>query len=413
MSENILVDPPSRLTGIDVVAGLSVVLVLIPQSMAYAELAGLPPYLGLFASALPLIAASFFASSPYLQTGPVAMTCLLIFGALSGLATPGSAEYIRLATLLAFVVGVTRLIFGFLKWGRVTYLMTNQVVAGFTSGATLLIIASQLPKIFGTAPPSGGILRQAWWSLSQPGQWGFRSLAFAGVTVVLMLGGRRMHRLFPGALVAVLGGVIWVKVVGFGGPVVGTIATGFPPLSLDLPWDQTGTVLVSGVVIALVGFAEVAAISRVFAEEENQRWSVDREFLSQGFANLTAAFCSSFPVGGSFGRSALNRLSGAQTRWSGLVTGVAVLAFLPFAGSLEVLPRATLGGVVFAAVVGLVKPKKLWRLIQNSAGDALVAGGTFVATLALAPRVERAVILGALLSLATKGWARFGPKATV
>ncbi|MGE4566029.1 MAG: SulP family inorganic anion transporter, partial [Acidimicrobiales bacterium] len=233
MSENILVDPPNRPAAIDLVAGLSVVLVLIPQSMAYAELAGLPSQLGLFASALPLIAASLFASSPYLQTGPVAMTCLLTFGALSGLATPGSAEYIRLATLLALVVGVTRLIFGLLKLGRITYLMTDQVVTGFTSGATILIISSQLPKAFAAAPPTGGVLRQAGWSLLHPAQWELQALAVAVVTAALVLGGRRLHRLFPGALIAVLGGVVWSELFGYSGPVVGDIATGWPPLTFD------------------------------------------------------------------------------------------------------------------------------------------------------------------------------------
>ncbi len=412
MSENTLVDPPNRPAAIDLVAGLSVVLVLIPQSMAYAELAGLPSHLGLFASALPLIAASIFASSPYLQTGPVAMTCLLTFGALSGLATPGSAEYIRLATLLALVVGVTRLALGVLKLGSVTYLMTDQVVTGFTSGATILIISSQLPKVFAAVPPAGGVLRQAGWSLTHPGQWEWAAVSIAVVTAVLVLGGRRLHRLFPGALIAVMGGVLWSQVFGYSGPVVGDIVTGWPPLTLDLPWSETGAVLVGGVVIALVGFAEAASISRVFAAADSQRWSADREFVSQGLANIVAAFCSAFPVGGSFSRSALSRLTGAQTRWSGLVTGLAVLAFLPFAQILETLPRATLGGVVFAAVVGLIQPRKLWASVRSSSRNGLVAGGTFVATLALAPRVERAVMVGVALSLATKAWARFGVRSS-
>jgi SulP family sulfate permease len=173
-----------------------------------------------------------------------------------------------------------------------------------------------------------------------------------------------------------------------------------PNLSLDLPWGSTGSLLVGGILIALVGYAEPASIARVFADAEGQKWSASREFVSQGVANVVAAFSGSFPVGGSFSRSSLNRLAGARTRWSGLVTGVTVLVFLPFADVLAPLPRATLGGVVIAAVVGLVRPAELVGMVRRSTSDALVAWVTFAATLALAPQVEQGVLVGILLSLA-------------
>jgi len=398
--------PPGRPVTADLIAGLSVGLVLIPQSMAYAELAGLPSHVGLFASALPLIVAALCASSPYLQTGPVAMTSLLTFGALSQLAEPGSTDYVALAALLALVVGVTRLALGVVRLGLITYLMTDPVVTGFTSGAALLIIASQLPKAFGTVPPDGSVLWRACWAVGHPGLWGIQALVIAAATALLVLFGRRLHRLLPGALIAMIGGVIWTEATGFDGPLVGDIPTGLPDFGLDLPWGEFGSVAVAGVVIALVGFAEAASISRVFADEDGHRWSADREFISQGLANVAAAASASFPVGGSFSRSSLNRLAGAHTRWSGLVTGALVLVFLPFADLLESLPRATLGGVVVAAVIGLVRPRKLVALARRSAADGLVAGTTFVATLALAPRVDRAVLLGVAVALGTQLWAR-------
>ena len=163
--------PPNRPVPADLLAGLSVAMVLVPQSMAYAELAGLPPHLGLFASALPPILAAFFASSPYLQTGPVALTSLLTFGALAGLAEVGTANYVALAALLALLVGVTRLVLGFLRLGVVTYLMRDPVVTGFTSAAAILILASQLPKAFGVVAPEGGVLWRAGWSLGHPDRW--------------------------------------------------------------------------------------------------------------------------------------------------------------------------------------------------------------------------------------------------
>ena len=394
--------PPLRPVPADLLAGLSVAMVLVPQSMAYAELAGLPPHLGLFASALPPILAALFASSPYLQTGPVALTSLLTFGVLAaGSAEVGTADYVALAALLAMLVGITRLLLGVLRLGVVTYLMRDPVVTGFTTAAAILILASQVPKALGVSVPDGGVLWQASWSLGHMDNWEIASVGVATTTALLVLAGRRVvHRLFPGALLAVAGGVVVSRITAYGGPVVGEVSTGLPDLSLDLPWGSTGSLLVGGVLIALVGFAEPASIARVFADEDRQRWSPDREFVSQGVANMAASVSGAFPVGGSFSRSSLNRLAGAQTRWSGLVTGAAVLTFLPFTDVLAPLPRATLGGVVIAAVVGLVRPVALVSMVRRSPTDALVAWTTFVATLTMAPRVERGVLVGILLSLA-------------
>ncbi|MBL77695.1 MAG: hypothetical protein CL459_01815 [Acidimicrobiaceae bacterium] len=402
MADDALTRPPTRPVAADLLAGLSVALVLIPQSIAYAELAGLPPHIGLFASTLPLVMAALCASSPYLQTGPVAMTSLLTLGALSGLAEAGSADYVALATLLALVVGGTRLLLGVLRLGLVTYLMTDPVVTGFTSAAAILIMCSQLPKALGVTAPAGGVLWRAGWAVVHPGDWGLQAILLMAVTLLLLLRGRRLHRFFPGALVAVVGGIAYAEATGYDGPMVGDIPSGLPSLGLDLPWDRLGDVVLAGIVIALVGFAEAASISRVFAAEERQSWSADREFVSQGLANVAGAVAGGLPVGGSFSRSSLNRLAGAQTRWSGLVTGVVVLAFLPFVGALEKLPWAVLGGVVIAAVLGLVQPRKLVGLARQSLGDGIVALGTFAATLLLAPHVDRAVMVGVGLALAVR-----------
>ena len=167
----------------DVLAGISVALLLIPQSMAYAELAGLPPEIGLFASALPPIFAAFVASSPYLQTGPVALTSLLTLGALSGLADAGTTHYVELAALLALIVGISRLIFGFLRLGNLVYLMNAPVVTGFTSAAVILIIASQIPKTIGNEINANGTLNRAYRSLSDFENWEIESLLISGVTI--------------------------------------------------------------------------------------------------------------------------------------------------------------------------------------------------------------------------------------
>ena len=378
----------------DVLAGISVALLLIPQSMAYAELAGLPPEIGLFASALPPIFAAFVASSPYLQTGPVALTSLLTLGALSGLADAGTTHYVELAALLALIVGISRLIFGFLRLGNLVYLMNAPVVTGFTSAAVILIIASQIPKTIGNEINANGTLNRAYRSLSDFENWEIESLLISGVTIFLIIVGKYIHKLFPGALLVLVAGSIYSHLSDYKGPVVGEIPTGIPDLGFGLPWGSVDELFLSGIVIALIGFAEPASISRIFASQENQRWSANREFVSQGLANVASAFSGALPVGGSFSRSSLNKLSGAQSKWSGLVTGIVVCVFLPFANVLDRLPEATLGAVVVAAVLGLIRPKKLLFSIRDSTSEGLITWVTFIATLTLSPHVERGVLVG-------------------
>ena len=190
-------------------AGFSVALVLIPQSMAYADLAGMPAHFGLYAAALPPIAAAFFVSSPYLQTGPGAMSSLLTFGALSVLAVPGTASYVQLAAVLAIVVGVVRVAFGWMRWGWVAYLMSQPVLTGFASGAAILIIASQVPTAVGVDGFEGGILRRAVVVALHPGVWEPAALGLSLVTLLLVLAGRRLHPVFPGVLVAVVVGLLF------------------------------------------------------------------------------------------------------------------------------------------------------------------------------------------------------------
>lgn len=390
----------------DVVAGVGVAMVGVPQSLAYADLAGMDPVVGLYAGAVPPILAALFASSPYLQTGPVAITALLTFGALSTMATPGSPEYLSLGLALALVVGVVRVLLGLVRAGWLAYLMSQPMLLGFVPAAAVLIAGSQTSKSLGVSPPSfenevvAGV-----WSLAHPGQWSLAAVAMSVMTAMVILGGRRLHALVPGVLVAAVIG-IGISAQGlYPGPVLEVIPEGFPPFTLlAIPWGQIPALLLSGVLIALIGFTEAASISRQFATQDRARWSADREFVSQGVANLSAAAFGGMPCGGSFSRSSLNRVSGAVTRLSGAVTGLASLAFLPFVTILEPLPLAVLGTVVVVAVAGLMRIRPLFQLWKVSFPQAVIAWGTFAATLLLAPRLDIAVLIGVGLSVAVFLW---------
>ncbi len=394
----------SSIFAADLVAGVSVALILIPQGLAYAELAGMPPINGLYAAALPPLVAAAFASSPWLQTGPVALTALLTFGALSARAVPGSSDYIGQAALLALVVGVSRILIGALRAGAVTYLMSHAVLRGFTLGAALLIAASQVPAIVGADPAVSGLIARAGSALTSPGSWNLPALAFGALTVGCVVGGRWIHPLFPGLLLAVAASTALSTMTGYSGLRVGDIPAGFPEISLSLPFHELPYLVFPGMVIALVGFAEAASISQTFAEREQRPWNPNREFVSQGAANVAAALSGAFPVGGSFSRSAINHLAGARTRAAGGVTGLAVLAMLPFMALLTALPKAVLGVAIVVAIRNLMDPRPLFELWRLSPLQGAVGFVTFAMTLIFAPRVELAVVSGVAIAIAVHLW---------
>lgn len=397
---------PRRLPGNagDLVAGLSVALVLIPQSLAYASLAGLPPERGLYAAALTPLAAAIFASSRYLQTGPTAATSLLTLGALAAIAQPGSVEYVGLAALLALVVGAARVALGLVRAGSIAYLMSQPVLLGFTSAAAILIICSQVPAALGVRADGQNPIVAAAVALKEPSAWQGGAIGLTVLSLAIVVGARRIHPLIPGALLAVLVGIAASVATGYGGVTVGPILSAIPPFSLDVPWEAAPGLLVPGIVIALVGFAEPAAIARRYATAERQAWDPNREFVSQGVASLVAGVSGGFPVGGSFSRTALGKLAGARSRWSAAVTTLVVLASLPVMFALRPLPTAVLAAIVIAAVASFVDPRTLREYWRLSRPQALVALATFVATLALAPNVERGVMVGIGAAIAAHLW---------
>ena len=404
----------ARLTVNDVVAGVSMALVLVPQALAYAALAGLPPYVGLYAAALPPIAAALFASSPYLQTGPAAVTSILVAGALAPLAATGGREYMMLAALLALTVGLIRVAIGMLRGGRIVYLMSEPVLRGFTSGAAVLIVLSQLPVILGlperSAGAVGGSLVRV---LSNVEPWRLDAVLLAAVAFGVTYALRRVNPRLPGVLIVTVGALVYSVLARYDGPVMGDVPRTFLSLDLRLPWTRLPALVLPGVVIALVGFSEAASIARMYAARERQRWDPDRDFISQGAANLAAGLTGAFPVGGSFSRSGLAHLLGARTAWSGATTGLAVLAFMPFAGILAPLPRAVLGALVLVAVIPLVRLRPIIALWRLSRPQFVVASSTFVLTILLAPRIDEAVVLGIALAIAVHLWREFRVKLNV
>lgn len=388
----------------DVLAGLSVALLLIPQSMAYAQLAGLPPVQGLYAAAAAPLLAALAGSSPYLQTGPVAMTSLLTLGALSPLAAAGSAEFVAYAAALALVVGAVRVVLGALRAGAFAYLLSEPAISGFTVAGALLIVASQVPAVVDLPATSVNPFAAAVDAIGDLDRWHPVAAVVGLMTVVVLVLARRAGPLFPAVPLVAAVGLGIGGLTAYSGAVVGPIPSALPTLELDLRWSALPSLLVPGAVIAVIGFAEAVAIARRYAAQERQRWDPNRELLGQGLANLASGAFGGYPTGGSLSRSAQNKAAGATSRWSGALTGLFVLCALPVAGVLEPLPRAVLAGLVIAATLSLIDVRPFlasWRLSPLQAGIAMA---TFVATLAFAPRIERGVLVGVGLAVAVHLW---------
>lgn len=383
----------------DLFAGVSVALVLMPQSLAYAELAGMPPGVGLLVAVVAGLSAAVAASSPFLQTGPVAITALLTLGALAPLADPASARYVTLAAALAIMVGVIRLVIGWSRSGYLAYFMSDPVVVGFTAAAAMVIIATQVSKLLGVDDPAGGPIRAAAVALARVGAWNGPTVAVAVLAMVALLLGRRFAPRFPMVIVAVIGSIAATRLGWPTGQVIGSLPQVRPVVPELPPADDLLSLVVPALIIAIIGFGDVAAISRTYATSTRTRWDADREFVAQGLANLSAGLVGGFPVGGSFSRTAVAVSSGARTAWTGVIASLLVLAALPAAGLLADLPVATLAAIIVVSVLSLTDVRPLLALRHYSRQQFVTSTVTAVLTLAFAPQIQWALVVGIVASI--------------
>ena len=388
----------------DAWAGTSVGLVLIPQAIAYATLAGMPPETGLYAALVPCVIGVLFGSSPLLSVGPVAMTSMLVFGSLSALSEPGSPLWIAMAVWLAVYSGLIQLAIGAFSLGRIANLVSQPVVTGFINAAAVLIIASQLPALFG-AELSGGWLASAQRAIHAPGT--FLSLLIGVSAILLLLVFKRKRPTWPGILIVTIIGVLlgWAVDLGSAGVrVVGPIPAGLPapawPAAISFEHHQE--LWPAALVLALISFTEAMSSCRVLARRRREQWDENQELIGQGLAKVASAAFGSFPVSGSLSRSALNAYAGAVSAWSSLFTALCVMAGLLFLTDwVAYLPRPVLAAMIIVPVAGLIDIGAMWRLFGVSRSDALIAVATFGITLFSMPRLHWGVFAGIGLTMAS------------
>ena len=390
----------------DILAGTTVALVLVPQSMAYAQLAGLPPYYGLYASCLPVAIAAFFGSSRQLATGPVAVVSLLTASAIEPIAASGGEGYFIYAVMLAFMVGMVQLILGVVRLGVMVDFLSHPVVTGFTNAAAIIIATSQLNKIFGVEVERAEYHYQVVWDTltaawENPHLW---TLLIAIGSLALMVAIKKYLPKLPNVLIAVIIATLASWFFNFeanGGRVVGHIPQGLPSFEVPtLDWAMIKQMSGVALAIALIGFMEAISIAKAMAVKTRQRLDADQELIGQGLSNISSSLFQGYAVSGSFSRSAVNIESGAATGFSSIVTAILIGFTLLFLTPLLYhLPQATLAAVIILAVASLVRIrsfKNIWRIQYQ---DGLVAITTFVLTLLFAPHLETGILIGVLLSL--------------
>ena len=422
----------------DILAGTTVAFVIIPQSMAYAQLAGLGPQYGLYASFLPVLIGALMGSSRQLSTGPVAVVSLLTAAALGEIVTDPSS-YAVYAALLALIVGVFQFSLGILRLGFVINFLSHPVVTGFTNAAAIIIGASQLPKVFGIRVISSN--DTDWESACQPltiieriesvdvnglhaicnADQSYQTIArlleaavfhthlptlamaISGVSGIILF-----QRFFP-RLPAILSVAVLSTVASFlmdfqamGGAIVSSInIDGL--FSFKVPrfdFNAVGTLFIYAITISLIGFMEAISVAKSMAATTKQRLDVNQELIGQGLSNVTSSFFQGYSVSGSFSRSAVNLTAGAVTGFSSVVTAIIVgLTIVWLTPLLYHLPQATLAAIILMAVVNLVHFSPLRHAWKVEKHDGLVGLLTFVMTLTFAPHLENGIAFGIILSL--------------
>lgn len=403
----------------DFVAGLVVALVLIPQSLAYAQLAGLPVYFGLYAALLPVAVGALFGSSRQLATGPVAMTSLLTAASIAPLAAPGTPTFIAYAILLALLSGLVQLLLGWLRMGVLVNFLSHPVLLGFTNAAALIITLSQLSALLAVSMgTSGHFLEDLWPLFAGIGHSHWVTLTMGLSALGLMWALRKLAPRLPGALVAAALSTGVSYLIGFaelGGRVVGEIPQGLPSLTLPpLEWRASIQLLPTALVIAMISFMEAMASAKVIAMKTRVPLDINQELIGQGLAKIAGAFSQSFPVSGSFSRSALNLAMGARTGASALFTAFFVLLTLLFLTPLLYhLPLSVLAAIIAMAVMPLLNLKGIRDAWRARMDDGLAAVWTFLATLAFAPRIHAGILSGIVLSLGFFLYRSMRPRAVI
>ena len=397
----------------DLFAGLTGAIVVLPQGVAFATLAGMPPEYGLYGAMVPCVVAALFGSSRLMMTGPATAISLTTLALMAPLATPGSPPYIALVLTLTFLVGALQLALGLARAGRLIDFVPHSVIVGFTAGAAILIINSQIGPFFGLDLARGAsVIDNVRAAVGQ-----FRSIAPSApliglLTIAAVFIWQPLNRWVPAILAGVLVGSVaawlfaqyvpqWPRL-----PTVEALPGALPPLSLpELSLDTVRALFGATLVMTLLALTEAVAIARALAPRYGDKLDGNQEFIGQGLANLAGSFFSSYPVSGSFNRSGVNAVSGARTPFAAIFAAVFLITILFFVAPLvRYLPFAVIAALLFLVAWGLIDFREIRRIWDEESRERWPMLATFIATITIS--LEWAILLGITVALLAQRFGR-------
>ncbi|MBK8504720.1 MAG: solute carrier family 26 protein [Saprospiraceae bacterium] len=388
----------------DIASGLTVGVMLIPQGMAYAMIAGLEPIYGLYAATIPILLYAFFGTSRQLAVGPVAMVSLLTASGVAVLAEAGSEAYLGYVLLLAFMVGLIQFLMGVFRLGFLVNFLSHPVISGFTSAAAIIIGASQLKHLLGIPLPKSHYVHEIFLAVAQQIgsiHWVTFALGLSGIGTIWLL--KKVSRSIPGQIIAVIVSILVVAIFGLqhqGVAIVGEIPKGLPSFHLPMFSIESMSILLPiALAISLVSYMESIAVAKAMqTRHKDYKLSANQELIALGIANMGGSFFQSYPVTGGFSRTAVNDQAGAKTTLASIISAILVLLTLLFlTGLFYMMPNAILAAVIIVAVFGLIDVKEAVHLWNTHRIDFWMLIATFAATLMLG--IEKGILIGVALSL--------------
>ncbi|GIV86940.1 MAG: sulfate transporter [Chloroflexus sp.] len=387
----------------DFFAGITVGLVLLPQSLAFAILGGLPPVVGLYSAMVATIIGALWGSSALLNSGPTTTGAILTLSVLLPIAPVGSAEFVTAASLIALMAGIIRLVMGIARLGMLVTFISDAVAVGFTAGSGLLILFNQIGPMLRISIPAGAsiptIISE---TLTNIHQTHWPSLIVGGLTIAIIYIIPYFTRTLPASLLS----IVIMTLIGWlfnfeqqGIRPMGEVPAGFPPLTqLTFDFNVISQLLSGALALAIIGLVEAIAIARAIAGYTNQRIDSNQEFVGQGLSNIAAGIFSGMPCSGSFNRSALAYQAGGKTALTGVISGITVLIGTSLLKDvLEIIPRPVLAGTLMVAALGMVDRKAIARVWRSSRGESVIMVTTLVLTLTLP--LQFAILIGVVSSL--------------
>ncbi len=387
----------------DLLAGLTGAVIVLPQGVAFATIAGLPPEYGLYTAMVTPIIAALFGSSLHLVSGPTTAISIVVFAAISHHAEPGTPEFLSLALTLTFLAGVYQLAFGLARLGALVNFVSHTVVIGFTAGAAILIVTSQIKHVTGIFVPKGESFLHTWVDLFQGvGEFNVYLLIIALVTLLTAVVTKKFVPKAPNLLIGMVVGSIvalYLKDYTTDIKLLGEIPARLPPLSVpDFSLATIKLLAPEAFAVALLGLIEAVSISRAIATKSEQRIDSNQEFVGQGMSNIVGSFFSSYAGSGSFTRSGVNFEAGAKTPLSAVFSAIfLVIIVLLIAPLTAYLPIAAMGGIILLVAYGLIDFHHIKETLAFNKSESAILLTTFFATLFL--ELEFAIYMGVLLSL--------------